>query len=324
MRIILRAALVSLFAISACGSSGGTAAPTPDTPDSSAPTKDSSGSGDPAWVTGRATVGSQPCGILGAAGKIWVSDFGNDDLVTVDPLTLHVGPRIKVGAKPCGLAYGGRSIWVEDYGSAEVTRVDARTGRVQHTYDVGLSPYDVTFAAGAAWVTNYSDGTVSRVDAATGHVATVRTGGTPIGIAPSGGLIWVGLGAAGIAAIDETTGELVHHLHTRGPAGWTAYHGEHLWVDVGESVVLLDGASGRVVDRFPVGSRPEDGSVVDGVAWIPDADGSLRRLGGALVSRRPVSSGVGNPFVLAGYRGRVWVVDFAGTDVVRINPSRVG
>lgn len=96
-----------------------------------------------------------------------------------------------------------------------------------------------------------------------------------------------------------------------------------VWVNVGDMVLKIDGAGGRVLDRLTVGSQPEDGSVVDGVTWIPDADGTLRRLGGG-VSRKPVSSGVSNPFVLAGYRGQVWVVDFAGTDIVRINPSRVG
>jgi hypothetical protein len=315
--------LLLLISVSACGSGSGTAGSPLTSPPSTSVTAADPETGDPAWVTGRVTTGSQPCGILGAAGKIWVSDLGNDDLVSVDPRTMHVGPAVEVGAKPCGLAFGAGSIWVEDYGSAEVTRVSATTGAVQHTYGVGLSPYDVTFASGAAWVTNYADGTVSRVDAATSRVTTIRTGGTPIGIAPAGGLIWVGLGPAGIAAIDPHTGAVVHRLHTRGPAGWTAYDGGVVWVNAGDVVLRIAGASGRVLDRFPVGSQPEDGSVVDGVTWIPDADGTLRRLGGG-VSSEPLSSGVGNPFVLAGYRGQVWVVDFTGTDVVRIDPSRIG
>ncbi len=294
-------------------------------PPSSAPSPTTSatdgGPDDPDWVTGRVTTGDKPCGILGAAGRIWVSDYGNDDLVAVDPDTLHVGRSIEVGSMPCGLAYGAGSIWVEDYGSGQVTRVAASTMRVQHTYRVGPSPYDVTFAAGAAWVSNYGDGTVSRIDAGTGRVTSVPVGGTPIGIAASGGLVWAGIGI-GIVAIDPGTGRVVHRLRTPGAAGWTAYAGDRVWVNVGHQVWELDGRTGRVVARHRAGPQPEDGSVVGGVTWVPDADGSLRRYGDR-VSSAPVPSGVGNPFVLAGYRGRVWVVDFTGTDVVRIDPSRV-
>ena len=134
--------------VSACGSSSN-APETQTSPTSSGgPTQAASlrAKGDPAWVTGRVATGSQPCGILGAAGQIWVSDFRNDRLVSVEPNSLHVGPDVKVGSKPCGLAYGGGSVWVEDYGSAQVTRVNARTEKVEHTYRVGGSPYDVTFA----------------------------------------------------------------------------------------------------------------------------------------------------------------------------------
>jgi streptogramin lyase len=233
-----------------------------------------------------------------------------------------VGPSIAVGSKPCGLAFGDGSVWVEDYGSAQVTRVDAATGTVEHTYRVGGSPYDVTYAAGAAWVTNYTDGTVSRIDAHSGKVTTLTTGGAPTGIAPSGGRIWVGIGDAGIVGIDPRTSQVTHRIHTPGAAGWTAYDATHVWVDVGDMVWELDGRTGAVVRRQRAGAAPEDGSVVDGVAWVPDADSRLRRFGPG-APRKPFASGVENPFVLAAYGGSVWVVDFAGTDVVRIDPSRV-
>ncbi|MGA8245840.1 MAG: YncE family protein [Nocardioides sp.] len=317
--------LVLLLTVSACGSTaGGAAAPAthPTSGSRASRSPSSPAPHDPAWVTGRVTTGSQPCGILGAAGRVWVSDLGNDDLVAVDPTTLHVGHSIKVGTKPCGLAFGGGSVWVEDYGSAQVTRVDARAGRVEHTYRVGGSPYDVTYAAGAAWVTNFADGTVSRVDAASGKVTTVQVGGSPTGIAPGAGSVWVGTGAGGIVGIDTATSRVTRRIHTPGPAGWTAYDARHVWVNVADQVWELDARSGRVIARQRAGTHPEDGSVVAGVAWVPDADGMVRRFGPG-ASGKPFASGVGNPFVLAAYRGRVWIVDFAGTDVVRLDPSRV-
>ena len=35
----------------------------------------------------------------------------------------------------------------------------------------------------------------------------------------------------------------------------------------------------------------------------------------------PIESSAANPFVLAGFDGGVWAVDFLGTDVVRIDPA---
>ncbi len=72
--------------------------------------------------------------------------------------------------------------------------------------------------------------------------------------------------------------------------------------------------------RYDVGEKPADGSVVAGVAWVPDQDGDLYAIrDGALTG--PWPTGLANPFVLAGYRGRIWVVDFLGTDVVSFDPA---
>src|SRR5215831_3864166 len=71
----------------------------------------SSAATDPVWVTARTRTGSQPCGILGAAGAIWVSDFTDGTLVRLDATTGRpMGPPLQVGAQPCGMAYGAGSI----------------------------------------------------------------------------------------------------------------------------------------------------------------------------------------------------------------------
>ena len=311
-------AVGALLALAGCGggpsSHDATPAPSSSPPSPARPA-------DPAWVTGRVTTGDQPCGVLGAAGRVWVSNYFDDTLVSLDPRSLRERSRVHVGSSPCGLAYGAGSIWVEDYGDATVTRVDAATGRRQRTYRVGSAPYDLTFAGGAAWVTDYGDGAVSRIDARSGAVTTIRTGGTPIGIAPAGGKVWIGAGPAGIVGVDVRTARVVRRVPARA-AGWTAYEGDDVWVNDGSAVVHLDGTTGRVLDRTHVGPRLGDGTVVDGVAWVPDTRGSLHLVrDGRLLGS--YDSGVDNPFVIAVAAGRVWAVDFNGTDVVRIAPSRV-
>jgi YVTN family beta-propeller protein len=311
--------LVSLLApaLGACQTDGTSS---PGGSATSPPVRTEDGSATPVDEAGRVTTGTKPCGILAAAGKVWVSNYGDDDLVSVDPDTLAVSKPTDVGTSPCGLAYGAGSIWVENYGADTVSRVDARTGKAQHTYDVGGAPYDVTFAGGAAWVTNYADGTLSRIDTATGRTTTIRTGGTPIGIAPAAGRVWVGLGGRGIVAVDVTTGRVWKRIKTGGEAGWTAYDDDTVWVNVGEQTWEIDARTGKVTGRYDVGEKPADGSVVAGVVWVPDQGGDLYGIHDGVLTG-PWPTGLDNPFVLAGYRGRIWVVDFLGTDVVTFDPA---
>src|SRR3954467_2467334 len=73
----------------------------------------------------RVRVGTNPCGILGAAGSIWVSNFNDNDLVRLDAKTgAAIGAPVPTGAQPCGLAEGAGSIWTADYAGNSTTRVD--------------------------------------------------------------------------------------------------------------------------------------------------------------------------------------------------------
>ena len=314
--------------LAACGGDGDSGGASEGSA-SGSPSDGASSSEPPAYVAARVTTGHKPCGILGVEGKVWVSNYGDNNLVTVDPATGEVGPPSPTGAGPCGLAFGAGSIWVEDFDSDQVTRVSAATGSVEATYDVGNQPYDVTFADGAAWATNYGDGTVSRIDAASGRVTRIDTGGTPIGIAPAGGKVWVGLGGEGIAAIDTGTSEVSDRIDTQGgAAGWTAYDDTHVWVNVDSTVVQIDPATAKVTRSVTVGDKPLDGTVVDGRVWVGDggAPGDIYwfPVDGDTTEAGSVPSTVHNPFVAAELDGQLWVVDFVGTDVVRIDPAQVG
>jgi YVTN family beta-propeller protein len=293
------------------------------TPEAPAATGAREPKADPAYIVERLKVGKRPCGILGAAGKIWVSLYGENKLVAIDPDTGEIGKPTSVGASPCGLAFGAGSIWVENYGENDVTRVDADSGKVQATIAVGGAPYDVTFAAGSAWVTNYVDGSVTRIDAASGKATTIKVGGSPTGIAPTPGAVWVAVGAPGLVKIDAHTGTVVDRVDVAGLAGWTAYHGDTVWVGVGSTEVEVDGSTGEIARRVDVGRKPLDGDVLDGVVWVPDGAGDLYPIEAS--TGKPLghlASGTGNPFVISGYDGKVWAVDFAGEDVVAIDPHR--
>jgi YVTN family beta-propeller protein len=283
----------------------------------------------------RIRLGQQPCGIVATPTRIWVSNYGDGTLQWIDPATNRHGPTVAVGASPCGLAVGAGSVWVENYGSNDVTRVDTSSGAVQATIDVGSAPYDVTFAAGAAWVTDYSDGTVSRIDAATNRRSVIHTGGHPTGIVPAAGGLWVGLGGpvaeAGttytVVRIDASTGAVTDRLNAGQRPTWTASDGTNVWLsDAGNnSAIRLDPTARRLLDSHPLGeSIPLDGDVAAGSVWIPDKGGRLYRIDPATGKVTGIyNSGVGVPFVISGSGSTLWVVDYSGTDVVRLDLSKV-
>ena len=327
-RAPLAPAVLALAVLAASGCGGDSAprgGPVGSDPASGGATGAESTQADPAYVVQRVEAGNLPCGILGAAGRVWVSLYGDDAVVWIDPSTGEVSAPIETGVQPCGLAFGAGSIWVEDYGSDEVTRVNATDGTVEGTFAVGRAPYDVVFADGAAWVTDFSSGTVSRIDAATGKVTSTDVGGQPTGIAAAGGKVWAGLKTEGIVGIDTGTGKVTDTLPTDLYATWTAAVDDQVWVNVGDTVVKVDPGTGTVVGTVAVGDRPADGAVVGDEVWVGDHDGMLYRFPTDATDGEatPVESGVGNPFVANELDGLLWVADFQGTDVVAIDPSKV-
>jgi YVTN family beta-propeller protein len=252
-----------------------------------------------------------------------VADINDFTVKRLDPGTGRLQARIATAAGPCGMAYGAGSIWVEDYTASAVTRIEVATNRTR-TIKVGSSPYDVTFAAGAAWVTNYGDGTVTRIDAATNSTRTIEVGASPIGIAAAGGAIWVcASGSRELSRIDAVTYR-VSTVDFGGSPSWTAADSDTVWIgDQGAGqIVRLDARSGRIVRRIDVGPTPNDGDVLDGGVWFPDKGGSLYRLDQRTDAvTGPFPLGAGNPFVVSGYRHRLWIADYGGTDTLVLDPA---
>jgi virginiamycin B lyase len=257
---------------------------------------------------------------------VWVADYTDGRVSRIDPATGTVTARVPGGMQPCGMAYGAGSVWVEDYGGNSVTRIQL-PGLRTRSYRVGGSPFDVTFAGGAAWVTNYADGTVTRVDAATGRRRTLTVGSSPEGIARAGGAVWVANHGSGTVSRISTASLRVSTIRTGGAPAWTAYSGDTVWVgdQASGTVLRINARTGAVVARVKVGATPNDGDVLDGAAWFPDMNGGLYR-----ISMRtntvtgPFALNAGNPFTLAAYRHRLWIADFAGTDVIEVDPARLG
>jgi YVTN family beta-propeller protein len=303
---------VGVLLVAACGGSSSRAGTAP-----------SSGPTTPSYVVATVHAGTQPCAVEGGFGSVWVSVYGGDEELRIDPQTREVVARIKTGLSPCGIAVGGGSVWVENYGGDSVTRIDPKTNNTT-TIKVGSNPYDVTYAAGAAWVTNFSDDTVSRIDAKTGKVQTVKVGLQPVGIAPADGAVWVTNQSDGtISRIDPATLKVRTTKVGLQPA-WTSWGDGRLWVSVAGGINEVDLDTGHTSQRVELSGQPNDGDIVDGTVWVTDGDGKLHAVDAESGEERGAwPTGLSNPFVLAGWDSLLWIVDFKGTDLIAVDPAKI-
>jgi YVTN family beta-propeller protein len=110
--------------------------------------------------------------------------------------------------------------------------------------------------------------------------------------------------------------------------GWTAYDEHSVWVGnaTDGTVSRIDAGTRHVTATIKVGPNPLDGDVLGDSVWVPLKDGRLVRIGRTGQSNDDViahgNSASLNPFVICGYDGSIWAVDFLGSDVLQINPSR--
>lgn len=273
-------------------------------------------------------VGSKPCAVVGGFGSIWVALYGEDEVARLDPATGRVRAEIATDISPCGMAMGAGSAWVENYQGDSVDRINPRTNRVQKEIPVGSAPFDITFAAGAAWVTNNGGATVTRIDAATYRKRTVQVGYSPIGIARAGGAVWVPNKEDGTVSRIDTATLRATTLHVGGSPGWTAYDGTSVWIgnDAHDVVQRIDAVSGRVVAQIRLATTTliNDGDVLRGRVYFPSLDGSVYVIDertDQVVGAFP--TGLGNPFTLAAYAGRLWVIDYRGTTLEELDPARM-
>jgi YVTN family beta-propeller protein len=269
-------------------------------------------------------VGSQPCAVEGGFGSIWVSVYGENKELRIDPATHAITATIPTKPAPCGVAVGAGSVWVEDFTGNAVTRINPTTNKVTATIKTGLAPYDVTYLAGAAWVTNYSDDTVTRIDAATNATQSIRVGSQPTGVAPAGGDVWVtNQGDSTISRIDPATLR-VRTTKLGTTPSWTAWGDGSLWVSDTDQIDQVDLATGRSERRVTLSGQPNDGDIVGQEVWVSDASGTLHEVDIASgKSRGSWPLGLVDPFVLAGYSGKLWVVDFKGTRLEEIDPTKL-
>jgi len=148
-------------------------------------------------ILGRTLAGSQPAGVVVAAGSVWVTNAGDSTVQRFDQETFEQGPlrMFNVPARPTGIIYAEDTVWVANAGDGVVTRIDPGSGATDEI-TVEAGPTALVFGADAVWVANTEAGTISRIDPRTNEVVeTIEIGNAPAGVTFANGLVWVAVQA---------------------------------------------------------------------------------------------------------------------------------
>ena len=233
-------------------------------------------------VTGQAPLNWMEYGYVATGvGSVWQTDWANNVLVRIDPVSGKVLASIPVGSAPAGVAVAAGSVWVADEHDEAVTRVDPKTNRVVATIPVGpagtdpsAGPQIMTAGPGGVWVSVPNLGEVVRIDAATNTVGLRVPLDGPV--ASDGSQVWIGVdgpnGLAEVIRVDPVTGEVITtvQLDTEGIGGIAVGLGS-VWVTSG-GLTRIDEATGRVVGRLDTGGDGGNVIVAGGAVWVA-ADG---------------------------------------------------
>ncbi len=209
------------------------------------------------------------------AGSVWQTDYENDKLVRIDPVTRKVVKRIPVASAPEGVAVTEGSVWVANEHNGSVQRVDPATNRVVATIPVGPiapnGPQIMTAGPGGVWVGIQHTGEVVRVDAATNKVGLrVPLDGL---VASDGKEVWIAgpNGLPEVVRIDPVSGKVITTVDLDTVPGDLAVGLGSVWV-LADGMTRIDEATGRIIGRLDIGDDGGNVVVAGGSVWVT-ADG---------------------------------------------------
>ena len=189
---------------------------------------------------------------------LWVTSFGAEQLVRVDPASGTITDRVPTGAGPEGVTAAFRSLWVVAQDAGRLLRIDPWTRVVAGRIEIGVGARLVV--AGPRWlyVSHHADGRVLRIDPGTGHVwRSHEVCRGPQGMALEQGRLWVACTTGNrLLVLDAETLAVVARLP--GPEApdpvTVAPDGTVLAVSqAGPTVVNVDPATHEPVSRLALG-----------------------------------------------------------------------
>ena len=255
---------------------------------------------------------------------VWVTLYGAKQVVQLarDGRVLR---RLPTGPHPCGVAFSQRLLWVADVDTGRLQALDPASGRTVRSVTIGGALWDLRSDGTFLWTDDHVN-TLVRVNPGDGRVRRVDVGATPGGIAVGPDGVWVAVqGEGDVAHVDPATVAVIGRIPTGPSPTWFANDGSTLWLSDDSGVVQrLDAGAGRLAAGYRVGGQPDDGTALDGRVYIPDRRSGhvlvLDAATGAVVSVLALPAAA---FVAESALGYVWLLDYTGHRVVRLDPGVV-
>jgi virginiamycin B lyase len=232
-------------------------------------------------VTGQVPLNWMDYGyVTTGAGAVWQTDYENNVVVRIDPVTLKVVASIPVGLQPLGVAVTVGSVWVADEHSEAVTRIDPATNKVVATIPIGAAgaagPQIMTAGPGGVWVGVPNMREVVRIDAASNRVGlSVPLDGA---VASDGTEVWIGVaegpnGLAQVVRVDPDSGKVITAVDLDATdISYLAMGLGSVWALAGGGLFRIDTATGRVVGHLDLQGEGGNVLVAGGAVWVT-ADG---------------------------------------------------
>ncbi|ANS64450.1 extracellular solute-binding protein [Streptomyces lincolnensis] len=176
-------------------------------------------------------VGNLPSAVAAGPGGVWVALSGDNAVRRIDPDSGRVGPPVAVGRAPTGIGVGEDTVWAANSLDGTVTPVDAASGQARGPIQVGTGPRSVSVTEDAVWVANGLSLTVSRIDTRSGVVTSHEVGDGPRTVAAGPDGVWVSNEYdATVVRLDPRTARPVRTVRTGGSPRGLALAGETVWV----------------------------------------------------------------------------------------------
>ena len=192
----------------------------------------------------RIRVGETPLRVVPDARRslLWVSVFGADQVVAVDPRTAKVVRRVHVSGQPEGLVSAFGAVWVVRQQARRLTEITA--SGVGRSFPLGDEPRLVTASDSAVFASNFGAGTITRVDPASGKSTTSKTLCTgPQDMVAIDNVVWVACTPDNkVIAVDADSLRMLGDVSVDGEPDALFFDGSQLYVvtTAGPTIVELN------------------------------------------------------------------------------------
>jgi class 3 adenylate cyclase/streptogramin lyase len=229
-------------------------------------------------VVGGVHVGTTPTSLAYAAGQLWVANFDDKTVQSIDVSTRTAAPaKGGVLANPTGIAVGGGFVWVTNGFAGQVVKIDPRQANVVVPIDVGSGVQGIAYDFDQVWIADPNEGRLLRLDPVTGDVTPIelKDGAQPLDVATGGGFVWVTDGQGGrVFQVDPGTAAVKQSIPIlTGQPARIAYGDGFVWATStdSDSLTRIDPASGQTSTVPNVGNGPVGVAAGPGGVWVANS-----------------------------------------------------